>query len=286
VLLFSGVIGLEALRRGRSLDRRMAVLLVCSFELATLTGVLATQELEHRMMEACLLAMPALVAAHSMSRGWVLFHTALVFVGAGLAASGPQPATDTALWIYLTMSLGVPLSAAPAVLFWLRERRAEASARLRSLAAVDPLTGVHNRRGLEQSVLAIPAIGPRGVLSINIDGFKHLNDTYGHVFGDHVLKLLAEAVAGAVAYWVQLNRGIPGLPAPVVGRSGGDRFVVVTAGPAAPELVDRIRLAVTSIPVDLSVSTGQAAGPVGDAAELWTLIAAADANLDRTRPLR
>ena len=43
---------------------------------------------------------------------------------------------------------------------------------------------------------------------------------------------------------------------------------------------------VTSIPVDLSVSTGQAAGPVGDAAELWTLIAAADANLDRTRPLR
>ena len=72
--------------------------------------------------------------------------------------------------------------------------------RLQRLAALDPLTGVYNRRfGLgrlhEEFGRAIRANSPVGVLMLDLDHFKSVNDTYGHQVGDRLLTSVAALVA-------------------------------------------------------------------------------------------
>src|SRR6266852_5079006 len=64
---------------------------------------------------------------------------------------------------------------------------------LRNLAMVDPLTGLYNRRFAEQRLAAEVARSerkghPLTVLTLDLDSFKHTNDTYGHPAGDQVLQ--------------------------------------------------------------------------------------------------
>ena len=87
----------------------------------------------------------------------------------------------------------------------------------------DALTGLPNRRmvveHLEAATARCEANGSRlGVLFIDLDRFKHINDTFGHVVGDEVLTILAGRLRSAV-------RG-----ADVAARLGGDEFVVVLEG--------------------------------------------------------
>ncbi|GIG28694.1 histidine kinase N-terminal 7TM domain-containing diguanylate cyclase [Cellulomonas marina] len=95
----------------------------------------------------------------------------------------------------------------------LRERLAEDAAR-------DPLTGVHNRRGLEPALAAAlaEARGLRSaasVLLVDLDHFKEVNDRHGHEAGDRVLRAVSAALVDAA--------GGPG----TVVRLGGEEFVVV-----------------------------------------------------------
>ncbi len=90
----------------------------------------------------------------------------------------------------------------------------------------DPLTGLRNRAWildmLEVDLLAAPRIGSRvGVLFIDLDNFKIVNDSLGHAAGDEVLITVAERIAGVLR------------PMDRVGRSGGDEFVVVV-----PDVMD------------------------------------------------
>jgi diguanylate cyclase (GGDEF)-like protein len=121
----------------------------------------------------------------------------------------------------------------------------QAHRRLYHQAAQDTLTGLANRRTIEEQLkreveLASRGVRPVSLLVADIDHFKRVNDTFGHDGGDLVLK----EIAGV------LGRGLRG--ADRVGRWGGEEFVVVlpdTHLAAAHGLADRLRheIANTSI---------------------------------------
>jgi diguanylate cyclase (GGDEF)-like protein/PAS domain S-box-containing protein len=95
--------------------------------------------------------------------------------------------------------------------------------RLRHLAEHDPLTGLHNRRLLERALALQVARCRRygeqaALLVLDIDGFKQVNDTYGHKAGDELLKALA----------VELARRLRGTD--TVARIGGDEIAVLLPG--------------------------------------------------------
>jgi diguanylate cyclase (GGDEF)-like protein/PAS domain S-box-containing protein len=92
-------------------------------------------------------------------------------------------------------------------------------ARIEHLAWHDALTGLANRGSLWQTMetwLAAPE--PFALLFLDLDGFKKVNDSHGHGTGDEVLRAAAE----------RLRRAVAGTD--VVGRFGGDEFVVLLAG--------------------------------------------------------
>lgn len=135
--------------------------------------------------------------------------------------------------------------------------RAHSSAILAKLAYFDPLTGLPNRRRLEEW-LTEPATANHdeensGLLFIDFDGFKSINDSMGHVAGDI---LLVEAAARLLA-----TTGANHL----VARLGGDEFVVVTfgldaAGVAA--LAESIRRAL-ELPFDINGSSTEVSASIG-----------------------
>jgi two-component system cell cycle response regulator len=114
-------------------------------------------------------------------------------------------------------------------------------------ALTDPLTGLHNRRGLEGRAEALhfrPGVVPitQVWIMVDIDHFKRVNDTYGHEAGDEVLKGVAEALRSTA-------RG-----ADLVARFGGEEFVLVlpdTSAELAVRIAERLRLAVEALSTDV-----------------------------------
>lgn len=120
-------------------------------------------------------------------------------------------------------------------------------AELDQLATTDSLTGLSTRRGLEAAAAVALATGPPGgvdpevgLVLLDVDRFKHINDDHGHPVGDAILVRLAailEASAG---------------PADVVARLGGDEMAVLVHGDArsvaarAHRLHDALRAGLTS----------------------------------------
>lgn len=125
---------------------------------------------------------------------------------------------------------------------------------LRRDSQTDPLTGLLNRRSLQAEVTSRCQAKERfGVLFMDLDHFKSVNDRYGHEMGDRVLVAVASV----------LKTGLR--PGDVVGRYGGEEFVGVVAG-AGPEsarvVAERLRQAVESMlppksgPAKLTLSIG------------------------------
>ena len=124
--------------------------------------------------------------------------------------------------------------------------------RLAALALRDPLTGLANRRLLDELLDAELARTqrsevPLAVAYIDLDGLKQVNDTYGHDAGDVVLCETARRLVAIV-------RG-----ADVVARLGGDEFVVVyePRDPNSDRLVDRIDAALEE-PIEIAAGTSVA----------------------------
>ena len=90
---------------------------------------------------------------------------------------------------------------------------------LRRDARHDPLTGLANRAGLAEALdRALAGGAPLAVLALDLDGFKHVNDTLGHAAGDAVLVEVADRLRAIVP------------PEGTVARPGGDEFVLLLPG--------------------------------------------------------
>lgn len=105
--------------------------------------------------------------------------------------------------------------------------RKQAEFRAQALAERDALTGLWNRRGLERHIAAL-APGRRtgtglALLLLDLDGFKQVNDSYGHEAGDVVLREVATQITAVVRH------------DDVVARLGGDEFVLVLRGIGSPD---------------------------------------------------
>ena len=158
------------------------------------------------------------------------------------------------------------------------EDRRIAQARLEAQASLDPLTGLYNRRHLsvlEEELRAAVARQESACLVIfDIDHFKDVNDTHGHLAGDRVLVSLAQ----------HLRKNSRSTDVPL--RYGGDEFLVLIVGmdgPAGAETAERLRQTVertvvqsdgAEIPV--TISAGVACVPPDGLADLGTLIDRAD----------
>lgn len=125
---------------------------------------------------------------------------------------------------------------------------------LRRDSQTDPLTGLLNRRSLQAEVSARCASRDRfGVMFMDLDHFKSVNDRFGHEMGDRVLVAVAAVLKTALR------------PGDVVGRYGGEEFVgiVAGAGPESARLVaERLRRAIELMvppkggPAKLTISIG------------------------------
>jgi diguanylate cyclase len=120
---------------------------------------------------------------------------------------------------------------------------------LESIATVDSLTGVLNRRGLEDASIKMQDICKRinlsmAVLLIDIDYFKKVNDTYGHLVGDDVLRHIAKTIDSVLR------------SSDVLGRYGGEEFCAFlpnTTESDAIGLAERIRAAIEAAPIKLGL---------------------------------
>ena len=128
----------------------------------------------------------------------------------------------------------------------LTEQLDAANKRLGELAHTDQLTGLANRRRFEQLFASEHERArrhhrPLAVLTLDIDHFKAVNDTYGHAVGDEVLKAVARSVAKTLRQtdWIA--------------RTGGEEFVVLApeSNPAgAVALGERLRRRVEGLTID------------------------------------
>jgi len=116
-----------------------------------------------------------------------------------------------------------------------------------SMALIDSLTGLYNRRYLGtylKSLMdsAVEHRKPLALLMLDIDHFKAVNDTHGHIVGDRVLKAVAEALTNSL-------RSVD-----MVARIGGEEFVVVmpdTSEEFAEAVAERLRKRVSNTVVEV-----------------------------------
>lgn len=128
------------------------------------------------------------------------------------------------------------------------ERREQAEARLRIRADYDVLTGAMNRHHTTSCLQKLSSSGdPFAIVFLDLDGFKEVNDTYGHRIGDEVLCLVTARIMQATV----------GDDRYELGRWGGDEFVVVAPGSSKHELAELTDLISTQFDEPFRTSAGQ-----------------------------
>jgi diguanylate cyclase (GGDEF)-like protein len=160
-------------------------------------------------------------------------------------------------------------------------------AQLLNDSRTDPKTGLLNARTWEREATAevaraVRARIPLAVAVLDIDWFKRVNDTYGHLFGDEALREIARCLPGVLREYDS------------AGRFGGEEFVLLlpyTRAVDAFRIADRVRDHISGLSlrtpdgqaVQITVSVGVAALDTGSRRELSELLAAADAALYRAK---
>lgn len=151
----------------------------------------------------------------------------------------------------------------------------------------DPLTNLYNRRqldeGLHREILRARRVGaPVGVMAIDVDHFKNINDTLGHEAGDSVLRGIAEKLAGCVR------------EEDIACRAGGEEFVIIMPGTgrtalrgraeAVRRVIEEARIPSGGRTLKLTVSIGLASFPAyGDSGP--AVLRAADAALYKAKAM-
>ncbi len=201
----------------------------------------------------------------------ILFNVAVAIAAGGICAARVLEAHDNTVaalagfWLIVEMNLVVPL----AIQTVMRTMGADV---VRS--DHDALTGLLNRRAFYEratSLLTTPTADLHLIMvMIDLDDFKQLNDTYGHLAGDEAL---------AAVGWT-LRQASPS--SAIIGRAGGEEFVVIDTLPAdkADELPSMLCAAIAALPHPVTASVGAAVvrwSNVPDAAAaVENLVATAD----------
>ncbi len=144
-------------------------------------------------------------------------------------------------------------------------------------AATDPLTGLGNRRLVEEALGRIVAQARRtaerfAIAVVDLDRFKRVNDTYGHAAGDALLVAVAGVLSDATRDY------------DVVGRHGGDEFIVLLTGVEpndAVAVMERCRVAIAELrvgspPIGVTASIGITTSDVTLLGDAVSLVSAAD----------
>ncbi len=176
------------------------------------------------------------------------------------------------------------MSGKPCTLLVVRDisDRKAAAARIAHLASHDPLTGVGNRlafnRVMEERLTAANAAHPLGLLCIDLDRFKPVNDLYGHLIGDTVL--------------IKVTRRISALlrDGELLARLGGDEFAVLTqrspakASDLAASIIEKLSapFIIEEQTISIGASVGIAYAPT-DAEDAQALHSRADLALYRAK---
>lgn len=156
---------------------------------------------------------------------------------------------------------------------------------LHSLSLTDPLTGLPNRRRLQihldHEVAAARRGRPLGIALLDIDRFKHYNDTFGHVAGDEILKAFGRLLS-------EENRAMN-----LVARYGGDEFVSVLSDTGlegarlyAQRVVSRVATDTVLTKFGISVSVGTAEFDPDEMATVNDVLRAADADMYDSKEAR
>ena len=230
--------------------------------------------------QAYWLCVPAvlLVCARTDSRAGTAAAAAVVM------AAAAAPLVTLHGWRSLpgsALALLVP-AASVAVTLAMRERLESEREAMRRSALTDPLTGVANRRSLlyriEYEIARHNrARRPFGVVMIDLDGFKQLNDRFGHPAGDDLLRDVAAAIMRVVR------------DQDTVARMGGDEFCVLapeTDPSGTHQLAERVLEAVASVTAgidQLAASAGTATFPLDGKSPTELLGAADELLLDAKR---
>lgn len=190
---------------------------------------------------------------------FILFELLLVVADMNSIAH-PKDAGPRDMFVNLYLSGLTPVFVANGVAAILLVA-SDLAARLRTLAANDPLTGVLNRRGFHEAALRAIANGRRHrhaitVAVVDIDHFKSINDRFGHTAGDRTLLFVAGRLSQG------LRKG------DLVGRIGGEEFALLLVNSNAEQAcdaMDRMRSEIAAgfrdngSPVPVTASFGVAA---------------------------
>ena len=259
--------------------------------LAVLLGVLGQTVWAQHLNEAVALLGSiclTLLAARQWQQGyqparWYLLGSVLPFLAVGTVVAVNWGWSVQLFWLHNGLEIGIVAqslvfaAALSARIRHVQRENAHLTQRSRHLAqaaATDSLTGLTNRRGLDEignALLRRP--GHHALVLFDLNKFKPINDTLGHEAGDWVLREVGRRLL------------LHSRERDLVARIGGDEFVVLIAQcPARPELdamVERLRQTIDA-PIDygaqrlqVSASAGVALTP-SDGSELYALLRAAD----------
>jgi diguanylate cyclase (GGDEF)-like protein len=131
-----------------------------------------------------------------------------------------------------------------AIVIVVGHRIEQANAVVEEISNHDSLTGVLNRRGMEVQLKAVEA--PAGIIVLDLDRFKSINDRFGHQLGDRILMQAAIAIQDTL-------RSVDS-----VARWGGEEFLVLLPGAdtaAARQIAERIRCAIEELVLGVGVAS-------------------------------
>ena len=198
---------------------------------------------------------------------WLVVVVGTFNVIAFLAVGALDPGADAAYLAFFS----VCLAAAAVMCAWQASIHQGRNGALMTASRTDPLTGTLNRRGFEERMAAELERARRdqggfGLVLLDLDAFKEVNDQQGHAAGDELLVWVAKTIESAVR------------PSDATGRLGGDEFAVLLAE-SGPGEVDRMANRIRSVVRErVACSAGHACFPL-DGRDAEEMLSAADANL-------
>ena len=263
-----------------STDRMMAALPCTLFgvfaEFGTAFLILSVPDGRDAMVGCALLAVLGAQFTLLMPTRWLFLHCAVSIAVIGTTivrvVQQGQMTQSTSIFAGYVLAVSAILTPWGARIAWSRLLVYAA----RSL--VDPLTSLLNRSGLEHALLrmtdptASPPVGSLAVVVLDIDNFKSVNDTHGHLVGDQVIIEVAQMLSDFA-----ISRGAR------VGRTGGEEFAMLIPL-LDPKDLEELRAALPlSTPGRNGPSATLSAGivrlapiPRGEASSLAAALAAAD----------